>query len=221
MDLPLPNGGAKRFFFLLWNHFWTLVKLNFLMLLFSLPVVTIPAVLCAADRVAVQLARNGYVLLWEEFRDEFKSDFVKSIPLGLLFGSMIGLSYVMLSIGLGNTNSYPGMVAFAFGILLLFFALGCGSYAFLLRAMLSLNNRDILKNARILSVCPGGRGAVAAVMGVGGILVSYALFPFTLLLVVSFGLGVYRFCLCYLLNKPIQQKVIAPWEQQQETNEAE
>ncbi len=214
--MPLPTGGSKRFFYLLWNHFWTLVKLNLLMIVFSLPVVTIPATLCAADRVAVQLARNGYVLLWEEFRDEFKADFFKSLPLGFLYGGLIALSYVMLSIGLGNTGSFPGMFVFALGILLLYGALSCGSYAFLLRAMLSLSNRNILKNARILSVCRGGRGVTVAVMSLSGILVSYALFPFTLLLVASFGLGVYRFCLCYLLNRPIQENVIAPWEQSQE-----
>lgn len=218
-DMPLPTGGSRRFFYLLWNHFWTLAKLNLLMIVFSLPVFTIPAMLCAADRVAVQLARNGYVLLWEEFRDEFKADFFKSLPLGLLFGGMIALSYVMLSIGLGNTESFPGMFVFALGILLLFRALSCGSYAFLLRSMLSLSNRDILKNARILSICRGGRGVAAAVMGLVGIVVSYALFPFTLLLVAGFGMGVYRFCLCYLLNRPIQENVIDPWERSRESGE--
>lgn len=220
-DMPLPKGGSRRFFYLLWNHFWTLVKLNLFMIVFSLPVVTIPAAICAADRVAVQLARNGYVLLWEEFRDEFKADFFRSLPLGLLFGGMVALSYVMMSIGLGNSGSYSGMVILALGILLLYHVLSCGSYAFLLRAMLSLNNWDVLKNARILSICRGGRGALAAAMGLGGIVISYALFPFTLLLVASFGLGIYRFCLCYLLNKPIQEKVIAPWEQLQESEEVE
>ena len=79
------------------------------MLVASLPIVTIPVVLCAADRVAVKLARDGYVLLWEEFRDEFRLDFWKSLPLGLLFFCGLGASYVLLSFGMGNLNSLPGL----------------------------------------------------------------------------------------------------------------
>ena len=214
-DLPVPQEGAGRYFFLLKNHFWLLCKLNSLMLLCSLPIVTIPAVLCAADRVAVKLARDGYVLLWEEFRDEFRLDFWRSLPLGLLFGSALAASYVLLSFGMGNLNSLPGLMLLAMGLFLAVASFGRGGYAFLLRAMVPLGNKDVLKNARILSVIPGGRGWIGPLMGIGGILLTYAFFPFTLLLLVTFGPAIYRFTLCYLLNKPIQEKILTPWEQMQ------
>jgi len=213
-DITVPQEGARRYFFLLKNHFWTLCKLNLWMLLGSLPIVTIPAVLCAGDRAAVKLARDGYVLLWEEFRDEFREDFWKSLPLGLLFGGALAGSYVLLSFGLGNTGSLPGMMLLALGIFLLWYAFSRGSYAFLMRAMLPLSNGDVLKNARILSVIPGGRGWVGPMMGVTGILLTYAFFPFSLLLLVTCGMGLYRFTLCYLLNKPIQDRILTLWEEQ-------
>lgn len=213
-DIPVPQEGARRYFFLLKNHFWTLCKLNLWMLLGSFPIVTIPAVICAGDRAAVKLARDGYVLLWEEFRDEFKADFWRSLPLGLLFGGALAGSYVLLSFGLGNTGSLPGMMLLALGIFLLWYAFSRGSYAFLMRAMLPLSNADVLKNARILSVIPGGRGWVGPVMGVAGILLTYAFFPFSLLVLVTCGLGFYRFTLCFLLNKPIQERILTPWEAQ-------
>lgn len=83
-----------------------------------------------------------------------------------------------------------------------------------MRAMLPLSNGDVLKNVRILSVIPGGRGWAGPVMGVAGILLTYAFFPFSLLLLVTCGLGFYRFTLCFLLNKPIQERILPPWEAQ-------
>jgi len=52
-------------------------------------------------------------------------------------------------------------------------------------------------------------------MGIWGILLTYAFFPFTLLLLVTCVPAIYRFTLCFLLNKPIQDKVLTPWEQTQ------
>ena len=212
-EIPVPQEGAGRYFFLLKNHFWTLCRLNLLMVVGSIPIVTIPAVLCAGDRAAVKLARDGYVLLWEEFRDEFYTDFWKSLPLGLLFGGALAGSYVLLSFGLGNSGSLPGMLMLAFGLLLAWYAFSQGSYAFLMRAMLPLSNGDVLKNARILSVV--SRGWIGPAMGIGGILLTYAFFPLSLLLLVTCGMGIYRFTLCYLLNRPIQERILTPWEERQ------
>ena len=43
------------------------------------------------------IVREGNVLLWEEFRDEFKKDFWRSLPLGLLFGGLLFLG-ILLSV---------------------------------------------------------------------------------------------------------------------------
>lgn len=83
-----------------------------------------------------------------------------------------------------------------------------------MRAMLPLSNGDVLKNVRILSVIPDGRGWVGPVMGVAGILLTYAFFPFSLPLLVTCGMGLYRFTRCCLLNKPIQDRILTPWEAQ-------
>ena len=76
---PAPSHGRERFFYLLRTHFWKLITLNLLFLLFSIPVVTLPAALCAMNRVLIKLTRDGNCLLWMEFRDEFKRSFLKSL----------------------------------------------------------------------------------------------------------------------------------------------
>ena len=95
--LPAPREGARRFFYLFWNHAWKLIRLNLLFLACCIPVVTMPAALCAMDRALIVLVREGNVLLWEEFRDEFKKDFWRSLPLGLLFGGLLFLG-ILLSV---------------------------------------------------------------------------------------------------------------------------
>ena len=156
--LPAPREGARRFFYLFWNHAWKLIRLNLLFLACCIPVVTMPAALCAMDRVLIVLVREGNVLLWEEFRDEFKKDFWRSLPLGLLFGGLLFLGYFLLSLGMGNFGTFLGPMFFAFGLFTVGFALGRGSYAFLMRAMFDLPNGQILKNANGMSALRGGRG---------------------------------------------------------------
>ena len=127
-----------------------------------------PAALCAMDRALIVLVREGNVLLWEEFRDEFKKDFWRSLPLGLLFGGLLFLGYFLLSLGMGNFGTFLGPMFFAFGLFAIGLALGRGSYAFLMRAMFDLPNGQILKNANGMSALRGGRGWLPIVVhGVG------------------------------------------------------
>lgn len=130
-----PARVRVGFSYLFWNHAWKLIRLNLLFLACCIPVVTMPAALCAMDRALIVLVREGNVLLWEEFRDEFKKDFWRSLPLGLLFGGLLFLGYFLLSLGMGNFGTFLGPMFFAFGLFTIGFALGRGSYAFLMRAM--------------------------------------------------------------------------------------
>ena len=122
--LPAPREGARRFFYLFWNHAWKLIRLNLLFLACCIPVVTMPAALCAMDRALIVLVREGNVLLWEEFWDEFKKDFWRSLPLGLLFGGLLFLGYFLLSLGMGNFGTFLGPMFFAFGLFAIGLALG-------------------------------------------------------------------------------------------------
>ena len=215
LDLPAPQEGSRRFFYLLWTYIWKLVWLNVIFLVFCIPVITIPAAISAMDRALIVLVRGGNVLLWEEFRDEFKRDFAACLPLGLLFGALLFLSYYLLSLGLGNLNSIAGPFSFALGLLTLCFALGRGSYAFLLRAMFDLKTGDILKNANAMAAVRGGRGWAAVLLDLCGLFLAYAFFPYSLIVLGLIGVSLHHYLLCYLLNAPIQERIIGPWEEMQ------
>ena len=213
LDLPAPQEGGRRFFYLLWTYLWKLVWLNVVFLIFCIPVITIPAAISAMDRALIVLVRTGNVLLWEEFRDEFKRDFRACLPLGLVFGALLFLSYYLLSLGLGNLTNLVGPFAFALGLLVLCFALGRGSYAFLLRAMFDLPTGDILKNANAMAAVRGGRGWAAVLLDLCGLFLAYAFFPYSLIVTGLIGISLHHYLLCYLLNAPIQERIIGPWEE--------
>lgn len=219
-DRLAPKEGLAKYFYLLWNHAWKLIGVNLLFILFSLPVITLPAALCAMNRVLIKLVRDSNVFLWEEFRDEFKGDFLRSLPLGLLFGGLLFLGYFLLSLGMGNYTSLIGMMFFALGLVLLFFSLSRAIYAFLMRAMFSLKNRDILKNANIMAAARGGRGLIATAIVLIGFLLAFLFFPYSLAVVILFGFSLTNYTLCFILNDPIEEKIISPWERMQKKEES-
>ena len=99
-----------------------------------------PAALCAMDRVLIVLVREGNVLLWEEFRDEFKKDFWRSLPLGLLFGGLLFLGIFPAQPWHGQLRYLPRPDVLRLWPVCHRLALGRGSYAFLMRAMFDLPN---------------------------------------------------------------------------------
>ncbi len=80
-ELP-PEKGVRRYFFLLSIHFSKLCGLNLLFVLFSIPIITMPAALCGMNRVLILLVREGNCYLWDDFIKEFKASFFKSLPFG-------------------------------------------------------------------------------------------------------------------------------------------
>ncbi|MEG1633503.1 MAG: hypothetical protein RR314_05570 [Oscillospiraceae bacterium] len=142
---PAPKFGAKRYFFLIGNHFFRLFMLNLLTLLLCLPVVTIPAALTAASRAALLLLRGGSCMFWEEYRAELRVNFFRKLlywlPMALV---PVGLGLWPILLGFGT-----GTALLVFGAaLLLSMLLQC--YFFTLVALIDLPVKINLKNAAAL-----------------------------------------------------------------------
>ena len=89
-----PDAEKPRGLRLLWATFrrewWTLVRLNLLLWLFCLPVVTIPAALKAASRVCVTLLRDEPCDLWHDYWGSFKARFLGTTAVGLVMAALLG-----------------------------------------------------------------------------------------------------------------------------------
>ena len=199
--LPLPEGGFRRYAAVLGTNFWKLVRLNLIFILFSLPVVTIPAALCGVNRVCMLLIRNGYCFLWEDFWEEFRRSFRRSLLPGLLFSALLFVGYYAMSLGLTNA----GLPAWS----LLFWTIGfaaaaagiCwGSYFFALVSLLDQKNGLMLRNAWLLCmVSPLKSFAVLAlILAVGFVLA--ILMPVSVVLLLTCAVVLVQYTLCFFVH---------------------
>ena len=81
-----PRGGPARVLYLCWNYTGKLCLSGFLFLLCCIPVITIPAALCAQNAYLGKIFRNGYGFDLSDYWKEFKSSLWKHLPAGLLLG---------------------------------------------------------------------------------------------------------------------------------------
>lgn len=142
---PPPEKGAARFFFLLTTHSSKLFLLNLLFVLFSLPVITIPAALSGMNRVCMLLVREGVCFIWADFINEFKTSFFKSMPIFLSGAVFIGSACFCFVSGQNKEGLSFGLITIA----VLFFIAGLliNCYSFAMLSLCKLRNKDILHNA--------------------------------------------------------------------------
>lgn len=207
--LPLPEGGIRRYGAILFSNFWRLIGLNLIFVLFSLPVVTLPAALCGANRVCMLLIRNGYCFLWGDFYEEFRRSFRRSLLPGLLFGVLLFAGYYAMSLGLTN-GGLPlwSMLFWATGLAAAAAGLCWGSYFFALVSLLDQENGAVLKNARLLCMLSPGRSlaVLALILGTGFVLAM--LMPFSLMLLVTCAVAPVQYTLCFLVYGLAEQYIL-------------
>lgn len=78
-----PKTGFALLADVLARNWWELVQLNLLMLLFSLPLVTLPAALVAGARVCALMLEDRPIYLGRDFLEAFRSRFRAATLLGL------------------------------------------------------------------------------------------------------------------------------------------
>lgn len=210
---PPPNGGWKRFFFILETHFWKLITLNLLFLAFSIPVITIPAAFCGMNRVLIKLYREGNCFLWTEFWKEFRANLWKAIPFGLIGGFSLFASYYFLSLGVSTAEDRVALLPAAIGILLLVFAVLFLNYVFVFLPTLELKNGSIAKNAFIFLLTEWKSNfAILASVGVTAAF-GAMLFPYSLFTLVFFSCSLMQYAVCAAVNGPLQKRIIGPYEE--------
>ncbi len=215
--LPAPKGGLPGFLYTLKNNIWQLFGANLLFSLFSLGIITIPAAFCALNRVLLLLIRNGHCFLWQDFLEEFRRSFKRSLLPALLFLLLLAFGYYFGSLGLTNAPIPLSSLLFWTLSLLCFGAgLAWGVYTFVLMALLDLDNRGVLKDARLICMArPGIAMAVIAVLIVS-VAVSAALMPVWLLALPVFGVMLPQYVICWLVNDVADDLILIPYAQAQQ-----
>ncbi len=116
------------------ERFWDLVKLNFIWIIFSLPIVTIGASTVAAYTVTLKMVENREESVIRDFIKSFRENWKQGIPLGLIHLVILYSFYINLEF-LSKMDEAPILFLFAvifvgiLGILYLTFSLPlCARY---------------------------------------------------------------------------------------------
>ncbi len=210
---PDPEMGVRRFFSFLWTNIWKLIGANLLFVLFSLPVVTIPGALCALNRICVLLYREGHCFLWQDFIQEFRRSFLRTLLPGVLFGALLFAGYFFMSLAAGNA-ALPlwSMLFWSIGILLTGSSVCWAVYYFVLAAMLELKSTDLLKNAAILCFLRHGRAVLVLVFSLGTAFVAAILMPVFIVMLALCWFALVQYTLCCLVYAVADAYILQPYE---------
>lgn len=207
-----PQAGAPLFFFLLATYFWSLIGVNLLFLVCCLPIVTIPASLCALNRYCVKMVREGVGFFFDDYRKEWKNQLLRSLPAGILTALPLGYGYYLLSMSLsGQENG----VLFAFGLFWILSGFVFGGYLFVLLAMLQLPFRELLQNALILLFAEWKTSLYVLSVTAVSLILGWILFPYSAVVFVICGYAVIQLAVCCMINPVVQKRIIGPYEAQQ------
>ena len=132
------------------SRFWDMVKLNFLWLVFSLPIITIGASTVAAYSVTLKMVDDQEGKIGEQFLKAFKENLKQGTIMGLI---AIFVSYaVYLNFELFNkveSNPLPFLIA---AIVLLFVELLHITYAFPLCARYKDSVKTLFRNSAAIAM---------------------------------------------------------------------
>jgi uncharacterized membrane protein YesL len=148
-DAP-PKTGLALLFEVIARNWWELIQLNLLVILFSLPVITLPAVLVAAARICALMLDDRHIYLGRDFLETFRQRFVKATAFSIGAILLIGLSIISTAILLqaARTNillALPLTISAATAL----FALIVTAYAIVLLAMRDQPFTLLLKRAML------------------------------------------------------------------------
>ena len=203
---PPPAKGIKRFLFICHTHFWRLIGLNMLFILFCLPGITIPPAVTAMNRVLLALAREGNVFFLKDFIEEFKNSFIKSwvafIP-WIVVTAIAAAGYI--SIGDPYENTFQ-IALFVVACSLLF----CyTNYCSCMIALIDLPLNKIIKNAAIMTLTDMRRN-VFMIMTIPAVIICAIFYPYSVPLILFFVFSFIGLVNVFIVNGAIEESVIKP-----------
>ena len=186
-----PKRGPARVLYLCWNYTGSLCLSGLLFLLCCIPVVTIPAALCAQNAYLGKMFRNGYGFDFSDYRKEFKSSLWKHLPAGLLLGVLGFYGYYLMSVIL-VTITITG-------------------WYFVQASMLELSVKQLLHNAWILALAEWKRSLIFMVESLVFAGIMLLTTPFSLILLIP-GTALYLLSAYAAIEPGIEKRVVQPFE---------
>lgn len=207
-DFVPPRSGFPLFWERLSTEIGELIKLNAIFLLFSIPVVTLPAAITGMSRVTYLMMEAEHRFTFDECKKTIKETFWSGLAIGLLMTAMLtagsAVAYFYFYTAVHKTILViPGIIS----LFVVSVALMMSFYAFPMLGMTNLNVKAVLANSfRLVFLCPQ-KSIGALVITAGIICLVWCFFPFTILTIIVI-FSFLNFVSAFFVHEPIKHYVL-------------
>lgn len=206
-----PKNRFAMFFMLFIESFWRLMALNLFFILFSLPVITIPAAITALNSVCVKLSMDKPVFVWSDFYSSFKKNFWRSELMGIAFAVLYAVALLAIYYYLNMQAAFAlATIALVLTIICIYIFYLVTVYVFIMLPIIDLPITKLIKNAFIFALAAKLKNLITVIVFVGVIVAVIETLPAGLILVLLLGFSLISFTACFNSIDVIKENVILP-----------
>lgn len=150
--MPQEKRGIVKFLEVYGRHFWDLLFLNMLYMLFCIPIVTIGPATAALFKVTRNYSQERSCFMFHEFWKTFKSSFKQSFVTGIVDILLIIWLPYMIAFYYNMSKVYPWakiLVVLSISLMLIIYIMHF--YIYLLIVSTNLKMKQIVKNSFLLA----------------------------------------------------------------------
>lgn len=215
LKTPHEKPGFIKYTGVYLRHFWSLLWLNIIYLLFCIPIVTIGPATAAMTKLCRNYYQERHVYVWSDFWDAFKQNFKQ----GLFFGIINTVSAVVFFVSVPAYMEWakdvpamygPFFVTLGFMLVLVMM----NAYSFIMVSSTNLKIKQIFKNSLILVYLGIKRTLVFLLIYVAVMSASILFFPASVIFVVVWPFTFVSFVDCCLCYPVVRKYIIQPYYDQ-------
>ena len=203
-ERAVPEKGIRKLLYLLVNETGRLIILNLVFVLSCLPVITIPAAVCALDHVLFKMIRKGYGYGLSDYFTELRAELVKSLPVGAVSGALLFYAYYLLSFAAQMPEQAAGYFRFA-ALICGIVAVLAGSYGFAILSLFDMKGSAALKSVVWLSLYHWKQSGVVLLVTIAFAVFTSLLIPVSGICMALIGCAVYHLILCITLRSVLEK----------------
>ena len=212
---PHEKTGFVKYAAIYFNHFWKLMALNFIYVLFCIPIVTIGPATAALTKVCRNYSQERHAYVFADFWLGFKQNFKQGLVFGLvntLFVAIfvVGVPFYMEWAKMMTIMYIPLFISFAFMIVVIMM----NFYTFIMVSSTNLTIKQIIKNSFILVYLGLKRSLICLFIYAILMTFCFLFFPVSIVIIVTLPFSFVAFLDCGLCYPVVRKYIIQPYYDQ-------
>ena len=215
LKTPHEKSGFVKYTAIYFSHFWKLMALNFIYVLFCIPIVTIGPATAALTKVCRNYSQERHAYLFADFWNGFKQNFKQGLIFGLIDSAFVVIFFVGAPFYIAWAKMMPiiYVLLFVFLAFILIFVM-MNFYIFIMVSSTNLKIKQIIKNSFILVYLGMKKSLICLVVYVLLMSVCVLFYPPSLVLVVTLPFSFISFLNCSLCYPVVRKYIIQPYYDQ-------